>query len=56
MTVLGNPLVWCFPCCRNLKGKGLRYEVADDLKPKTEVKTDKGQTPEEDDVRLTAEK
>ena len=58
MTVLGNPLLWCFPCFRNLEGDGLRYEVSDDLKPKSnnETTTKGKNSKEEEDQRLTAEK
>jgi hypothetical protein len=31
-TVLGkNFFFWCFPCDRNLEGRGIHYQVRDDL-------------------------
>jgi len=29
--------LWCFPCNRNLYGEGIKFEVADELKPKEEA-------------------
>lgn len=35
VTILNsNPLFWCCPCNRNLKGDGLQFEIRDDLVPK----------------------
>lgn len=43
-TILGkNPLLWCFPCNRNLYGNGIKFEVRDDLANEGETP---GETPE----------
>jgi hypothetical protein len=43
ITILNtNPLFWFCPCNRNLKGKGLNFEVRDDLIPKDESEESQG--------------
>ena len=54
-TVLGYPLLWWFPCFRNLDGDGLKYEIADDLKAlQTASETTPGKNnKDQDDLRPT---
>jgi len=34
-----NPLFWCCPCDRNLKGGGIKFEVRDDLPKEDDSET-----------------